>query len=188
MGMQAGVPRPVPDGVLARRAALGDRDAFAAIFRRHAPPMFRYALTMLGEPADAEDAVQLALAKAWKALPDFRGDSELRTWLFTITARETLNLRRRRRPVPVDDSLLEARARPAADDPPRTVIAAEIREALGLALAELPWRQRASWVLRETEGLSYHEIAEVLHTSPTVVRGQLHRARRTLATRMSQWR
>ena len=60
--------------------------------------------------------------------------------------------------------------------------------ALNLALLELPWRQRASWLLRELEGFSYEEIARVLDTTPGVVRGQLHRARRTLATRMEQWR
>lgn len=177
------------DGALARRAGLGDRYAFAEIFQRHAESMFRYAQHMLdGDAADAEDAVQNALFKAWQHLPAFRGQSALRTWLFRITANEVLNARRRRRPEPVDDQLLTAEADDPESDPARQLEHAELWETLTVALAELPWRQRASWLLKEMEGMSYNEIAVVLETSPTVVRGQLHRARRTLAVRMAQWR
>ena len=63
-----------------------------------------------------------------------------------------------------------------------------MRDALNSALAELPWRQRAAWLLREVEGMPYAQIARVLDTNETVVRGQLHRARRTLSVRMEQWR
>lgn len=182
--------RRVPDdGALARRAGLGDREAFAEIFERHAESMFRYAQHMLGGAAhDAEDAVQNALIKAWQHLPDFRGESALRTWLFRITANEVLNARRRRRPVPVDAYLLTATPDRPDVDPARQHEHAELWETLTVALTELPWRQRASWLLKEIEGMSYTEIAIVLETSPTVVRGQLHRARRTLAVRMAQWR
>lgn len=177
------------DGALARRAALGDREAFTEIFHRHAEAMFRYAKHMLdGSDADAEDAVQTALIKAWQHLPDFRGDAALRTWLFRITANEVLAQRRKARPVPVDDQLLSAEPEKNSTDPARMLLDAEVWEVLAVALHELPWRQRASWVLRELEGFSYDDIAVVLDTSPTVVRGQLHRARRTVAVRMDQWR
>ncbi len=177
------------DGTLARLAALGDREAFTEIFHRHAEAMFRYAKHMLhGHDADAEDAVQAALVKAWQHLPEFRGDSALRTWLFRITANEVLAQRRKARPVPVDDQLLSPDAEGRSTDPAHLLLDAEIWEVLALALGELPWRQRASWVLRELEGFSYDDIAMVLDTSPTVVRGQLHRARRSVAVRMEQWR
>jgi RNA polymerase sigma-70 factor (ECF subfamily) len=180
---------PTTDAVLAARAALGDRGAFAQIFRRHGPGMFRYALRMLdGDHDAAEDAVQDALADVWVHLPGFRAESALHTWLFRITANQVLAARRRRRPLAVDDGLLNALAGPDHRSPAALVQQAHMREALDLALSELPWRQRASWLLRELEGLSYDEIADILQTSPTVVRGQLHRARRTLAIRMSQWR
>ncbi len=179
----------VSDGALARRAAMGDRDAFAAIFDRHAEAMFRYARHMLnGHEADAEDAVQAALVKAWQHLPGFRGESALRTWLFTITANEVRAHRRRARPVSVDDHLLANEPEKVSSDPARLMVEAELWEVLSVALGELPWRQRASWVLRELEGFSYDDIAQVLGTTPTVVRGQLHRARRTVAVRMDQWR
>lgn len=180
----------LPDIVLARRAGMGDRSAFTVIFHRHGPAMFRYALHMLdGHTEDVEDALQNAWVKAWQHMGDFRGDAQLRTWLFTVTAREVVNLRRRRRPQPVrDDPLLERTPAEGDLEPEQQTVHRELHESLVLALSELPWRQRASWLLREMDGLSYQEIAAVLETSPTVVRGQLHRARAALAVRMAQWR
>ncbi|MEP6854805.1 MAG: sigma-70 family RNA polymerase sigma factor [Pedococcus sp.] len=177
------------DHDLAVQAALGDRDAFAHIVLRSGPGMHRYALGMLdGDLEAAEDAVQEALTKAWMGLPGFRGQSSLRTWLFRITANEVLAARRRRRPVSVDDGLLQTVPGPRAQEPEHELASGELAAALETALAELPWRQRATWLLREMEGMPYSHIAEVLHTNETVVRGQLHRARRTLAVRMEQWR
>lgn len=98
----------LPDPVLARRAGLGDRRAFAVIVHRHGAALYGYALHMLdGHRPDAEDAVQAAWVKAWQHVDGFRGDSALRTWLFRITANEVHDARRRRRPLSVDDSLLE---------------------------------------------------------------------------------
>lgn len=179
------------DRALARRAGLGDTEAFHELFGRQFTPTLRYALRMLdGDEQLAEEAVQEGWIKAWKGLPDYRGDSAVQTWLFTIVAREVLNLRRRRRPVPVDFALLEPlpAKRAESGDPPQSLLDTELWKSLQLALSELPWRQRASWHLREMEGLSYTEIARVLDTTPTVVRGQLHRARQALAIRMEQWR
>ena len=182
-------PAGLPDAVLVRRAALGDRPAFAEVVHRHGPAMYRYAVHMLdGNVHDAEDVVQNALIKAWQHLPGFRGDSALQTWLLAITSNEASSARRRRHPRAVDDELLAGRADETNTDPAEQLVGAELWHLFGLALTELPWRQRASWLLREIEGLSYREIAEVLDTSTTVVRGQLHRARTTLAIRMTQWR
>ena len=177
------------DEVLARRASLGDRTAFAVIFDRHSAAMFRYAVHMLDGDFDAaEDAVQDALERAWIHLPGYRGEAQLRTWLFRITANVVLSARRRRRPIAVDDELLTALPATPETEPVHQVEHGELWGALELALSELPWRQRASWLLREMEGLSYDEIAGILETTPAVVRGQLHRARGTLAVRMVQWR
>jgi len=177
------------DTVLATQAALGDRSAFAEIVRRHGPRLYRYAVRMLdGDHQGAEDAVQEALTDAWVHLPDFRHESSLHTWLFRIGANRVLAERRRRRPVPVDDELLTTIEEPDRQAPAQQAEFRHLLDALELALTELPWRQRASWILREVEGLSYDDIAEILQTTPTVVRGQLHRARRSLAIRMEQWR
>jgi RNA polymerase sigma-70 factor, ECF subfamily len=170
-------------------AALGDRDAFAELVRRCGPSMHRYAVGMLDADLHAaEDAVQEAFAKAWVALPTFEHRSSVRTWLLRITANEVHSARRRRRPLIVDDEIFEHVPERPAWEPHEHAGAAALLEALDLALQELPWRQRASWILREIEGLSYDEMAAVLDTSVTVVRGQLHRARATLVIRLEQWR
>jgi RNA polymerase sigma-70 factor (ECF subfamily) len=184
------------DRALARRAGLGDRAAFEELFARLFPGTFRYALRMLDNDEQlAEDVAQEAWIKAWRALPDYRGDAAVQTWLFSIVTRQALDVRRRNRPVAVDGEILEplvdrnrVAARSHEGDPEKAALAGELWATLTLALGELPWRQRASWLLFELEGLSYDEIARVLDTTSTVVRGQLHRARRTLAIRMEQWR
>ncbi|MEV8378531.1 sigma-70 family RNA polymerase sigma factor [Kribbella sp. NPDC056861] len=175
------------DDALRRAAALGDADAFAAVIERHGPAMFRYARRMLNDHGDAEEVVQDAFVAAWKALPEFRGESALRTWLFTLTARKAIDLLRKKRPTPVGDETLSAL--PAGgSDPVDPAVRTELLEALDAALAELPDRQRAVWLLREIEEMSYHEIAEVLATTPTVVRGQLARARIALQEKLEDWR
>lgn len=180
---------PATDDVLAVQAALGDRAAFAAIVRRHGPSIHRYALRMLdGDEQSAEDAVQEAFIDAWLHLPAFRGDAALHTWLFRLGANRVLRERRHRRPVLVDDQLMALRFHDGTPGPSEQAQHAELWQTLDLALGELPWRQRASWILRELEGLGYEDIAQILQTTPTVVRGQLHRARRALAIRMEQWR
>ncbi len=160
------------------------------------PATLRYATHLLdGDLRAAEDVVQEAWIRAWRALPEFEGRSAVQTWLFTIVQRQAYDRRRRRRPLAVDGKILEPLAQAAqagapasSPEPERVLLRRELWETLTLALSELPWTQRSAWMLRELEGLSYAEIAQVLETTPTVVRGQLHRARRTLAIRMEQWR
>lgn len=176
------------DRALARRAGMGDSAAFEELFARHFHPTYRYAVHMLNsEESLAADATQEAWIKIWRHLPDYRGDARVQTWLFKIVARQVLDARRRRRPLVVDNSLLEPIPTREAD-PAEALLGQELWNDLIQALTKLPWRQRATWLLREFEGLSYPEIARILETTPTVVRGQLHRARATLAIRMEQWR
>ena len=88
-GITAPGPPPEPsDEVLARRAGLGDRDAFALIVNRHGPALYRYAARLLDNPSDVQDAVQETFIGAWKGLYGYRGDAGLRTWLFTLVRRK----------------------------------------------------------------------------------------------------
>ena len=175
--------------MLARRAALLDRAAFRVIVDRHGPALYRYARRMLDDPQDTEDCVQEAFAAAWTSLPQFAGRSSLRTWLFAITAHKVRSLQRRRTRTamplpfaPVDE------VDPRATDPELSAEGADLLEALNAALRELPPGPRSTWLLREVEGLSYEQIAEVSGTTTSTVRGQLHRARGHLAQRMEVWR
>ncbi len=181
--------REVPDEVLARRAGLGDRRAFAVVVDRHGPALYRYARRMLDDPRDTEDCVQEAFSAAWASLPHFEGRSSLRTWLFAITAHKVRSLQRSRprtaMPLPFAPDDEEDRH---AVDPERSAEATELREALDAALRELPPGPRSTWLLREVEGLSYDQIAEVAGTTTSTVRGQLHRARAHLVRRMEAWR
>ena len=179
----------VPDEVLARRAALLDRAAFRVIVERHGPALYRYARRMLDDPQDTEDCVQEAFAAAWTSLPQFAGRSSLRTWLFAITAHKVRSLQRRRTRtalplpfVPVDEVDTHA------VDPERWTEGLDLLGALNAALRELPPGPRSTWLLREVEGLSYEQIAEVSGTTTSTVRGQLHRARGHLVHRMEAWR
>lgn len=176
------------DLALARAAALGDREAFEEVVRLHGPGMLRYARRVLSDPGDAEEAVQDAFVAAWRSLERYRGDSALRTWLLGLTSHKAVDLSRRRRPLPVDDELVTARSADARSDPWEHANAGELVRALEQALAELPYRQRACWLLVELEGLSQAEIAQVLRIGPDAVRGQLFRARRALEERMARWR
>jgi RNA polymerase sigma-70 factor, ECF subfamily len=176
------------DAALLRAARFGDTDAFGAIVERHGPGMRRYARFILGDEDDAADATQEALVSAWRGLGTFRGESSLRTWLFTLVSRRAADLQRRRRPVPVEEQQLEQRLPAAPDTASGTAVEAELLEALRSALQELPWRQRACWLLRELEGLSYDEIAATVGVTSGQVRGYLQRGRATLAERMEPWR
>ncbi len=176
------------DGALLRAARLGDTDAFGAVVERHGPGMRRYARFILGDEDDAADATQEALVSAWRGLGTFRGESSLRTWLFTLVSRRAADLQRRRRPVPVPEEQLEQRLPTVPDTASGSALEADLVEALRAALQDLPWRQRACWVLRELEGLSYDEIAATVGVTSGQVRGYLQRGRATLAERMEPWR
>lgn len=177
------------DHVLVRRSRLGDRAAFDGIVERHGPGMYRFALRMVGgHQADAAEVVQEAFISAWKNLETFEARSSLKTWLFSLTSRRAADLQRKRRPTPVDDDLLAAITPPTSRDPLQDVMDRELVAALQVALSELPTQQRAVWLLREVEDMSYDEIATTLAMTPDSVRGQLHRGRQKLAERMAPWR
>ncbi|MGJ9411778.1 RNA polymerase sigma factor [Aeromicrobium sp. CF4.19] len=173
---------------LLRDARLGDRRAFGGLVDLHGPQMYRFALRMLGDDHDARDAVQEAFISAWKDLEHYEGRSTFSTWLLRLTHRRAVDLQRRRTPTPVDDEGIATLLPPQQGDPLQRVLEDELVEALQSALLELPRSQRATWLLREVEQMSYDEIAEALATTPDSVRGLLHRARSALSERMSPWR
>jgi len=176
------------DAVLARRAALHDRAAFRMIVDRHGPALYRYARRMLDDPQDTEDCVQEAFAAAWTALPQFEGRSTLRTWLFAITAHKVRSLQRRQARAGPALPLVPDEVDTRAADPQRSLERSDLLRALNAALRELPAGPRSAWLLREVEGLSYEEIAQISGTTTSTVRGRLHRARAHLVARMEGWR
>lgn len=191
-GSGSGEGSGTSDEVLARRAALGDRGAFAEIVDRHGPALHRYLHRLLDNPGDTEDCLQETFIDAWRGLPTFRRESSLRTWLFTLARHRSY---RRQKAFPSSGSRapldLEAARGIEADwrsDPARETLDAALLAALDAGLRHLPERQASTWILKEVEGLSYAEIATVLGCTPTAVRGLLERARAGLATTLAEWR
>jgi RNA polymerase sigma-70 factor, ECF subfamily len=184
-GVQAGrdIPTDLADRLLAVRACEGDDDAFAVLVRRHTSPLLALAHHLLGNRADAEDAVQDAFLAAWRQLPEFRHGASFGTWMYRIVTNRCLStLRRRPRALPLD-----TRPEPAARDPGSAETDAATA-ALVQALRKLNPEQRVCWVLRELHGLHYEEIAHVTGASEQTVRGRLFRARRALMEAMRPWR
>jgi RNA polymerase sigma-70 factor, ECF subfamily len=179
------VTSAVPEALLVRAARRGDLDAFGELVRRHEQPIFRLALRMLGTRTDAEDAAQDAFLQAWRALPRFRGSSSFGTWLYRIATNRCLNVIAARRPT---DELEESRTGSRRDDPAVRIEERERMGALTASITRLPGEQRAALVLREFEGLSYDEVAEVLDISLAAVKGRIHRARLTVAQDLEDWR
>lgn len=176
----------LPESVLVERAQDGDDRAFEDLVRRYQDTVYRIALRVLRDPADARDAAQEALITAWRRLPELADPRSFPAWLNRIVGRRALNMLRARKPVePVeDDERLEARE----PGPVGETLAGDLREALLEALSGLPPPQRICWVLREMEGLGYEEIAEIVDTTPTAVRGRIHRARTHLVEALEPWR
>ncbi|PWJ52802.1 RNA polymerase sigma-70 factor, ECF subfamily [Quadrisphaera granulorum] len=182
----------VDDDVLARRARVGDREAFAQLVDRHGPALHRYASRMLDDPSETADCLQDAFADAWRGLPGWEGRAQVRTWLFTLVThavRRHQSRHLRKTPKPVDDEQLRTRVGAStSSDPARIVEMEDFVRALDAALGTLPEGQRSAWLLREVEGLSYAEIAEISAATPDVVRGRLSRARASLEVAMEDWR
>ncbi|WP_373049395.1 sigma-70 family RNA polymerase sigma factor [Vulgatibacter sp.] len=172
--------------VLLARARRGDERAFAALLRLHQDRVYDLLVRMLGDKAEAEDVTQEVFLAFHRALPRFRGESRVSTWLFRIAKNHCLNrikyLGRRgaSRQVPLEDADDPAAAE-GPERPDRTLERRRTDERVQAAIAALPEEQRLVVVLREIEGLSYEEIAEVLEQPEGTVKSRLHRARLALA-------
>ena len=177
------VVRELEDIHLVRAAQTGDLPAFGDLVRRYELRVYRTALRMLGNPTEAEDAAQDAFVQAWQALPTFRKDSSVSTWLYRIVTNRCLNLLQARRELEV----LPATEVAAVGGVEQTVETNAMLVALRTAIERMTPEQRVTFVLREFEGLRYDEIAEVLDVSVSSVKGRLNRARIELIVAMKAW-
>lgn len=174
------------DATLVVRAREGDTGAFEALVRRYRAPVYRIAVRILTDPASAADTAQEAFITAWRRLYDIKAEQAFAAWLYRITVTRALTAARARRPqVPLSDA---ASGQDRSPGPEQHALADGLRAALKCALNQLTPAQRACWILREMEGMSYEEVASTLHTTPGAVRGRLHRARPQLARELRAWR
>jgi RNA polymerase sigma-70 factor, ECF subfamily len=173
----------------------GDRAEFARLVDAASGPIYRLALKMLGDPQDAEDALQTTFLKVYQHLGEFEGRSSLSTWLYRIAANEALMLLRKRHPQLSlseeggdNGDEMEYPAEQLTDWcclPEEEFLSGEARAALDRAIQRLPEILRIVFVLRDIEGLSIQETTEALDLSEAAVKTRLLRARLRLRDDLS---
>jgi RNA polymerase sigma-70 factor (ECF subfamily) len=180
-GHGAGSPA---DAELIAAARRGDAAALDALLLRYQPHLYRFGLRMCRNADDAGEVAQESLISMARSLRDFRGESSVSTWLFTIARRFCLKKRRRSAFAPVHEDPLDAPESVAArrlvdpgPDPERFTTNRELAAALTQAIDGLDPAQREVLVLRDVEGLPAIEVARVLGLSVEAVKSRLHRAR-----------
>lgn len=185
----APVSKHTPETELVARAASGDEAAFEAIMRRHNRQLFRTARSILKSDAEAEDALQEAYLRAWRALSGFRADAKLSTWLVRIVLNEALGRVRRQgaQIIPLDTAMHstepETQAALTADpdrQPDRLAMRAEIRHLMEARIDLLPDAFRTVFMLRAVEEMDVEEVAQALGIPAATVRTRFFRARSLL--------
>ncbi len=183
------VSAQTPEAELIALAAQGDAGAFELIMRRHNQLLFRTARSILKSDSEAEDALQDAWLRAWRALDSFRADARLSTWLVRIVANEALGRLRRKsaQVIPLDAAMtspepdLQAALTEDSDrGPERFAMRAELRKLLEAGIDDLPEAFRIVFMLRAVEEMEISEIAEALGIPEATVRTRFFRARSLL--------
>lgn len=194
MVTQHGSHAPDPDSALVEQARSGDFEAFDQLVHRHQAHLYNLARRILRHEEDAQEAVQDALLNAVQALPEFRGEAPFGNWIRRITANQSLKILRKRRGLPTEsyeEEEGEALRRPQfvapwTDSPEHLLQLRETREHLDEALDALSDSYRSIFVLRDIEGLSVEETAQVLDISPANVKVRLMRARLALREELTR--
>ncbi len=182
--------RPDPELVTAARA--GDGAALEELLVRHQSRIYRFGMKLCRDPEDASDVLQDTLLAMARTIRDFRGASSLSTWLYAITRSFCVKKRRKSKFAPAREESLDAipeaerEAIPGTSRGPEQDFAArEVESAVARAIASLEPMYREVLVLRDVEGLSAPEVAEVLGLSVLAVKSRLHRARISIRERLA---
>jgi RNA polymerase sigma factor (sigma-70 family) len=158
---------------LVHAASRGDERALERIYRDYHQPLYRYCLAIVGNPQDAQDALQNTMVKMLRSLPGEERSIALKPWLYRVAHNESIDLLRRRRP----NAPLEVSEHQLGEE---LAVQVETRQRLRQLIADLgalPERQRETLLMREAAGLSFEEIGEALNTSSAVARQTLYEAR-----------
>ena len=172
------------------RAGRGDPSAFEQLLSAQEGRMYAVALRMCGNREDAQDCMQEAMIRIYRAISTFKGQSSFATWVYRITMNSCLDeLRRRKARTSTSlDAMLENGFSPSDeyDTPEHHSLQAEQRRLLEKAIAALPEDMRAAIVLRDIQGSSYDEIAEALDTNVGTIKSRISRGRERLRNVLSQ--
>ncbi len=173
------------DATLLDRARAGERRALEELIERHQRRVYRFGLKMCRDPEDAKDVLQETLLAAARTVKDFRGASSVSTWLYTIARSFCIKKRRRSKFAPEQEESLDARepgmeARQVIDPsrgPEDELAGRQVEAALEQAIAGLDPMYREVLLLRDVEGLTAPEVADVMGLTVEAVKSRLHRAR-----------
>lgn len=181
---------PSEDSELLTRAQAGDVAAFEGLVERHRARVFQLALRMLSSEDDAAEVLQESFLSAYRNLPHFRGDAQFGSWVYRIAANHALMRLRHRKVVnqvesPMETPTFNERGSLVDEvtnfrDAEGDAIDKELRNAIEGAASQLGDDYREVFVLKDLEGLSYEEIAELTGATVPAVKSRLHRARLTL--------
>lgn len=181
------------DQQLVERAQRGDKHAFELLVAKYQRKLGRLISRFVRDPAEVEDVTQDAFIKAYRALPSFRGDSAFYTWLYRIginTAKNYLLALGRRAPTSTQFNAEESEDFEESDllhdvsTPENELMSKQVIDVVNSSLQQLPDELRTALTLREIEGLSYEEIAEVMNCPIGTVRSRIFRAREAIAANL----
>jgi RNA polymerase sigma-70 factor, ECF subfamily len=174
----------------------GDRHAFALMVDAHSDKIYRLALKMLGDEQDAEDVLQETFIKAFKNIDRFEGRSKISTWLYRIAVNESLMLIRKHKGITVDidqdfetddGELMPRQITDWCCLPEKELMSGETHLVIDQAIQTLSDANRAAFLLRDVEGLSTQEAAEVLNISESALKVRLMRARMALRESLTDY-
>ncbi len=181
------------DHQLVERAQRGDKKAFELLVVKYQRKLARLLSRFIRDTSEVEDVTQEAFIKAYRALPSFRGDSAFYTWLYRIginTAKNYLVAMGRRAPTVTGVDSEEAEGIEEGDQlkdlntPENQMMSRQIVETVNQTLQELPEELRTAITLREIDGLSYEEIAQIMNCPIGTVRSRIFRAREAIAEQL----
>jgi RNA polymerase sigma-70 factor (ECF subfamily) len=181
------------DRQLVARAQRGDKRAFELLVEKYQRKLARLLSRFIRDPAEVEDVTQEAFIKAYRALPAFRGDSAFYTWLYRIginTAKNYLMAMGRRAPTSTEVEAEEAEGFEEGEQlrdintPESVLLSNEIAATVNSTIERLPEELRTAIQLREIEGMSYEDIAQVMNCPIGTVRSRIFRAREAIAEQL----